>query len=704
LIQKQFNNKMKKSKLIATLLFSAGLSLTSYAQEEAKPANNDMYELTLEELMNLPISSASKKEETLFDAPLSSYTITRQDIDKAGSTSIMEALRLAPGVIVREQSNGNYDIHLRGFDNILRTVSDYSKQNILTLIMIDNRPVFSHGNGGIFWETLPVDINDVDRIEIVRGPSSPLFGPNAVSGVINIITKKATNSSLNANVQAGTQHTTIANVWAGTAVKKWSFQASGNFQSRDRFDSDYYQSSTGKFVPGPTLTNFSKYYPDPSQAMNKWGANGSIGYKANEKLSVDLTLGTQSSEVQKNYLGLNGTKLNTTATKSSYVNLASKWGGLSFRGSYLRGHDDQNHNNRPNEYIFTQEEANVEYAIPVGERVTITPGVSYQRVKFDDTDYMVEGSDVTAGFYNGTPTINTAAGFIRSDINITDKWRVLAGLRADKFSTHDNAYLAYELASTYKLNETNLIRFAVTRSNSGSFIGNNYLKYIIPAGPSTNVVITGTKNLSLFTVNMIELGYRSQLSKNFQLDLDVFRQAATDYSAIVTETALTRSFQSLPTTATQVGATLSLNYVPNDKIQIKPFVTVQHTETYDLPSAFVGANSPTLTYSDKKHESTPSVYGGYYINYKISSKLAFNLNGYYFAAHRQYDSSDPTFTSSVGDISSKVLLNAKLNWSVTNKINLFLNGRNVTNNKTREVFGTDHTGGIYLAGASVNLN
>ena len=97
------------------------LNSSAVLAQETNTEEVDLYELSLEELLNIPINSASKKDETLFDAPLSSYTITRADIDKSGATSIMEALRLAPGVIVREQTNGVYDIHIRGLDNILRT-------------------------------------------------------------------------------------------------------------------------------------------------------------------------------------------------------------------------------------------------------------------------------------------------------------------------------------------------------------------------------------------------------------------------------------------------------------------------------------------------------------------------------------------------------------------------------------------------------
>src|SRR6187402_3672610 len=128
--------ELKFNKVFLLLLLFA---TPAFSQEQ--PNEEDLYDLSLEELMNVPINSASKKDETLFDAPLSSYTITRSDIDKAGSTSIMEALRLAPGVIVREQTNGVYDIHIRGLDNILRTSQAYTKTNLTTLVMIDSRPV-----------------------------------------------------------------------------------------------------------------------------------------------------------------------------------------------------------------------------------------------------------------------------------------------------------------------------------------------------------------------------------------------------------------------------------------------------------------------------------------------------------------------------------------------------------------------------------
>lgn len=687
------------------VFFAVASPVVAQNQETDKPENTD--EMSLEELMNITINSASKKDETLFDAPVSSYTITRAEIEKAGSTTIMEALRLAPGVIVREQTNGNYDIHIRGFDNILRRPNDYSKQNLITLLMIDNRPVFNYSNGGTFWETLPIDLNDVERIEVVRGPSAPMFGPNAVSGVINIITRKADAPMATAHVQGGTQGTLIAQTLAGNSSKKWRYQASINYQQRDRFDDDYYQTSTASFVDGNTLAsdNFSTWYPDPKLAMRKWGANAALGYEPNSDASIELTVGTQASEVQRNYLGFNDAKLNTMTNTSYYANLAAAWHGLHVRASSLRSKENLNYNRRPNEDYAYVEDIVAEYRIQVTNHIQVTPGVSYNYVQIDDTDFMEDGDNKMAGFINGKASMHDTAGYIRTDLSLTNAWRVLAALRVDKFSTHDDPYFAYEFATTYKLTKQHLVRFVASRSNSGSFIGNNFLNLQIPVGPTTRLVFSGRKNLDLFTINMLEVGYRAQVSKYFQLDVDIFRQVGDQFSTVLVESQLARTFHNVPTSAEQIGATLSLNVVATEKLQIKPFVTFQSTKTKDLPSSYAtAAADPTLTYSDGTHKSTPSVYGGYFVNYKASTKINVNLNGYYFSAHQQYDISDPTETANAGHIAGKFLLNARVSYAVCGSINLAINGRNILNQDSREFFGTDHTGAQLFGSISFNVN
>ena len=122
-----------------------------------------------EMIMNKNVSSASKKEEDSFKSPLSSSVLTREEIRTYGCTTIEEALRLIPGVIVREKLNGVYDVHLRGLDNIPDNNMLLYTENVNTLVMINSRPVFSYCQGATMWETLPVGIEDISRIEVVRG-------------------------------------------------------------------------------------------------------------------------------------------------------------------------------------------------------------------------------------------------------------------------------------------------------------------------------------------------------------------------------------------------------------------------------------------------------------------------------------------------------------------------------------------------------
>lgn len=671
------------------------LSIPTWAQDTQE---EDMFSLSLEELMNIPIKSASKKSETLFDAPLSSYTITKAEIVKSGAPTIMEALRLSPGVIVREQANGMYDIHIRGMENLTRTNGTFLKANSYTLVMIDNRPVFNHGLGGTYWESLPIDVNDVERIEIVRGPSSPLFGPNAVTGVINIITKRMDEKEtmLSATGQIGTLGTQIANVSVGKKLgDKFSMIVSGNFQNRDRVDSDYYDVNTGTYAP----TNNPDRYVDQSRALNKWGVNGYMTYTASEDVSFDLSLATQAAEFQKIWID---NPLQDGETQNTSANFNAKIHGLDVRASYLTGHNIDLKANAPYaEYDFNVADFVAEYNIHFGEKFKVTPGFSYQTTTFDDRDY-VDLNQGIVGLFNAENSINTIAGYFRADLAFTEKWRVLGGLRLDKFSDPDDSYLAYELATTYKINDKNLIRAAYTKSNSGSFIGYNFVD--IGGGQ------VGNTNLDLFTLTMIEVGYRVQISPKLQLDVDAFHQNGENLTAIV-QTAGPQQFMNTPTTAEQIGATISFNYVPNQKIQFKPFFTFQKTETKDLPSLYADpAILPPgfLTYSDSKNQYTPGSFGGFYFNYQPVAKFNINVSGYYFTKQTQYDQSydvadDSTPQYAFGQIGGKFLLNAKVSYEIVNGLNVYANARNLTGAKSREFYAGDQTAGLYMFGATFNL-
>jgi iron complex outermembrane recepter protein len=700
------------------LYYAVGLALMLGIATGANAQNDtdtDPYSLTLEELMNIPINSASKKNETLFDAPLSSYTITRADILQSGATSIMEALRMAPGVIVREQTNGNYDIHIRGFDNVLPMGSSIEKNSLATLVMIDNRPVFNHNMGGTAWETLPIDINDVERIEIVRGPSAPLFGPNAVNGVINIITKKVDNDKhAYATVQYGNQGMLIGQASYGKRLnKKLSIQGSFNFTNKERFQREYFNGLTQSYEDFASSEIHNKRFPNMERAVQKWGANASVMYAPTEKIDLDLTIGMNRSDAQKIFIGTMNVPLTTNIFEGQYVNLAAKLYGFALRSSFMSGYDQLNVGALPNGTDYKNFDIVVEHPFTVVKDIVITPGIAYQNVSVSDEGHTVPG-DLTTGFLNGAYAINTSAAFVRMDAKLAKDWRFLAAVRADHFSSSGNTTVAYEFASTYQIAQSHLVRVAVTRSNAGAFIGQSYANYVQEFAPGMFMHSTGNTDYELLTVNMAEIGYRVKIHKSFQIDLDVFRQTGSNFgSYLMTEFAAPPmppgiptkiQFQNVPTKAEQIGATLSLNLVPTEKLQIKPFITVQKTETTDVPDAHISPDVMPGTYYSGKHKNTPGFYGGYFANYKINSRVYVNLNGYYFSSHTQYDMSDPSGGSEYADIRGKLHMNLKVNYSPKKNINIFVNGRNLLDADSREMFGTDRTGALYSGGVSYVLN
>lgn len=163
-------------------LLGALLVLTSPEDATSNDAAPDIADISINELMQMEVSSASRKSESLSDTAAAAFIISQDDIRRSGATSIPEALRLAPGIEVAQINANSWAITSRGFNG------RYANK---LLVLMDGRSVYTPLFSGVFWNLQDTLMEDIERIEVIRGPGAVMWGANAVNGVINIITKKA---------------------------------------------------------------------------------------------------------------------------------------------------------------------------------------------------------------------------------------------------------------------------------------------------------------------------------------------------------------------------------------------------------------------------------------------------------------------------------------------------------------------------------
>lgn len=149
---------------------------------------DEMTSMNLEDLMKVEVSSASRKQQKMADVAAAMYVISQEDIRRSGATSIPEALRLAPGLHVARIGSSSWAISARGFND------RYANK---LLVLIDGRTVYTPMFSGVFWDIQDTFMDDIERIEVIRGPGAAMWGANAVNGVINIITKSARDTQGN---------------------------------------------------------------------------------------------------------------------------------------------------------------------------------------------------------------------------------------------------------------------------------------------------------------------------------------------------------------------------------------------------------------------------------------------------------------------------------------------------------------------------
>jgi iron complex outermembrane receptor protein len=679
--------------MLSTLTGSAVSALAS-----SSAAQEDLLDQPLESLSQI-IISASKREESLIDAPMSASVLTADQIHNSGATSIPEVLRLVPGVIVREQANGVYDVHIRGFDNTPQgSVLRYTS-NSLTLVMIDNRIVFNHYSGGTPWDALPIDLLDIERIEVVRGAAAALYGSNAVTGVIHVFTKdpRKTREKISLTAQAGTQDTYLAAGDNGFSLgENWSGRISANGRHHSRHDDRYYDWVGAQFEADPSTLNSAnngnpvldtdKRFPDPSLANEQEAVNLSLGGDLQGGERIDLQVGYQNSRTQNIFDDTSITPFTTVDREDFYLNSHTDLGIWNLHLDYADG----SYNSLGAEFFsfdYSTFRAGVDAEYVVGEW-TFQPLLDYSTREYSG-----------AGFSGDEESMDETAAGLRTEY----KWnntRLYAGVRASEYDFSDDADVSWLAGATHAITKDLVMRASYGRAFQEPFMLYTFQNLLFPP-PNPPLRVLGNEDLDRVSIDTAELGLRWQIDSNWAIDGAVYQSQSQDLQLVSFKSfvPLQVQYQNMPTEVDQVGAELQLSYQARDW-RSSIFVSTQDTDLKDQVN-FAGLLQVSNTY-DTDHQNTPEAYGGFAVNYTGINRWVVDVSGYWIDQSRQINqfASNPLTTGSVVDsnVDAKLILNTKISWLMTKQLSLFVNMRNLADDNEREFAFADETGAVYLLG------
>jgi iron complex outermembrane receptor protein len=448
------------------------------ALESRDPTAADLVDLSLEQLANVVVTSVSRREERLADAPASIFVISQSEIRRSGATSIPEALRLAPNLNIARADTNQYAISARGFNNTLANKM---------LVLVDGRTIYTPLFSGVFWEAQDVMLEDVDRIEVISGPGATLWGANAVNGVINIITRsaEATQGRL-AGVSLGNRENGGMARYGGKLGDDGHYRVYGKY-----FDRDNSRQANGTAVR------------DSSQ-------RGQLGFRA------DWSWGDQGFTLQGDAYTGNIDQAPSAREISGY-NLLGRWHRDLANGSSLRIQSYYDRTDRFHPGIFRESldtfDLEFQHGLKPAGSHKIMWGGGY-RLSRDH----IENSPGTS-FMPPDRDMKWANLFVQDDIALSKDIDLTIGAKAER-----NPYTGTEFLPSARLAwrpaRDRLVWGALSRAvRAPSRIDRDFYT---PANPP--FLLAGGPNFRAEVANVIELGYRAQPSVSYSFSVTLFHQ------------------------------------------------------------------------------------------------------------------------------------------------------------------------------------
>ncbi len=497
---------MHKKFLSALVVTSALMAPSVWAAESDDAA--DLLSLSLQQLSDIEVTSVSKRAEKSSQAAAAIYVITQEDIRRSGLQSVPELLRMVPGLQVARSGSQNWAIASRGFSG------QFSNK---LLVLIDGRTVYTPVFSGVFWDAQNMMLEDIERIEVIRGPGATLWGANAVNGVINIITKNAKNTQ-GKLVTTSVGNETRAKVGARYGGKD------GDLSYRTYMQ--YLDMNQEHFVAG-------------GGARDQWN-NGQGGFRLDWNES-DKEQKTLQGDV---YRGSEGAVRNLPVTSSVSSNFLNRVNTTDYvNGANILGrwkHELQNGSDITLQayYDLVNREVNIgkshtqtfdmdfQHNIALNSWNNLTWGLGYRYINsgFGNTFYI---SYLPENYYE-----SLYSGFLQDKITlIPDKLSLTVGT---KLEHNDFSGFEYEpsarLAWTPTAKQT--LWAAVSRAVHAKNQSNDNLRLVLQGVPtpspfngvaaSTILVETGNAASESEDVLAYEIGYRVQPQQNISIDVTGF--------------------------------------------------------------------------------------------------------------------------------------------------------------------------------------
>ncbi|OAI02190.1 TonB-dependent receptor [Methylomonas methanica] len=461
-------------------------------------ATNELLPLSWEELTELEVSSLARQEQTVKDSPAAAFVITSEDIRRSGATSLPEVLRMVPGMNVAKVNSWNWAVSARGFNDL------YANK---LQVMIDGRSIYDPLISGVYWGQQNPSLPDIERIEVLRGPSSSLWGANAVNGTINIITRSARDT------QGG-----LINAGGGTEERGFGGIRYGQKLS----ESTFLRGTISTMVRDASIDLAGK------QDTHDTGDTQTANFRLDSQLSSQDKLMVEANVSRYRLGGYVIGKTSTTAPLWQNDDFGKEGVAGSLQGNWSH-RTDSGHDWRLN-MAFTQTEwqmainrmsrshynLDLQHALPAIDNHKLMWGLNYQTINdsFENT--------LTLGFEPDQFTQHNFGLFLQDQIELTDDLKLTLGNRVEHFT-----YTGWETEPNARLLWTPNNQHSVWAAVSRAVVLPNRAQHSIRLFkqiPDTNRFFEAKANPDMLTENLVayELGWRWQIFTNLDFDSALF--------------------------------------------------------------------------------------------------------------------------------------------------------------------------------------